>query len=655
MWVSAGKPTAGQLLHLMRQSKHQYKYALRRVQRASNKIQNDKFVGSLLQGGVKIFDEIKKNRGKIKNCSSTIDGEVGASNIADHFAGIYRKLSNQDNLGDKVTSLQDRLNQNISSQDISEVYRVTESVVKQGLKLMKGNKGDAIFDFQSDCLIDGPPEVVTHLTNLIRMFISHGEVPDVILVCTLLPLVKDNLGDITQSDNYRAIASGCQVLKLLDIVILILEGEKLRCDQLQFGFQPKASTTMCSWMVTSVIDQYNRQGSVVYGCAMDLSKAFDMVEWLELFKVLEARKVSPVFLRVLLCVYTNQSCSVKWNGSLSSRFTVTNGVRQGAVSSPILFSVYIYDLFTVLRSSGLGCRLNGHFLGCFGYADDLLLLSASRSGLQSMINKCSEFMKQKKLKFSTNIDPVKSKTKCVIFSKKARDRVNVSPVKLNGDDLPWVDEVKHLGNILEFNNSMKRDISVKRGKFIGKLNSLSQEFFYTNPATYIKILNIYAVSFYGSGLWDIFSGDCERLYAAWNVAVRQAWDVPYRTHRYLIEMISGALHPKVMLASRYSGFVSSMLTSPKYHVRVLARLCVTDHRTVMGRSLSQISRETGLARWEPSQLSPAFVKKKMKYSDVPTHEHWRTGFLSELLSDNLEIPGFTDDELEEMVSYLCTS
>ena len=122
-------------------------------------------------------------------CQRGIDGEVGASNIADHFAGIYRKLSNQDNLGDKVTSLQDRLNQNISSQDISEVYRVTESVVKQGLKLMKGNKGDAIFDFQSDCLIDGPPEVVTHLTNLIRMFFSHGEVPDVILVCRLLPLV----------------------------------------------------------------------------------------------------------------------------------------------------------------------------------------------------------------------------------------------------------------------------------------------------------------------------------------------------------------------------------------------------------------------------------------------------------------------------------
>ena len=146
--------------------------------------------------------------------------------------------------------------------------------------------------------------------------------------------------------------------------------------------------------------------------------------------------------------------------------------------------------FKILRSSGLGCRLNNQFYGCLGYADDLLLLSASRSGLQSMINKCSDYMKQKQLKFSTNANPIKSKTKCVIFSKKARDRQNVARVKLNGDDLPWVEEVKHLGNILECNNSMRRDISVKRGQFIGKLNSMSQEFFFVSPDTFMKILNI---------------------------------------------------------------------------------------------------------------------------------------------------------------------
>ena len=56
--------------------------------------------------------------------------------------------------------------------------------------------------------------------------------------------------------------------------------------------------------------------------------------------------------------------------------------------------------------------------------------------MQAMVSNCSDFMKQKKLKFSNNSNPIKSKTKCVIFSKKAKDRLNVSPFKLNGDDLP---------------------------------------------------------------------------------------------------------------------------------------------------------------------------------------------------------------------------
>lgn len=164
---------------------------------------------------------------------------------------------------------------------------------------------------------------------------------------------------------------------------------------------------------------------------MDLSKAFDMVEWLALFEVLQAKNVSPVFLRTLLYVYSNQSCAVKWNGSISNKFSVTNGVRQGAVSSPILFSIYIDELFSLLRSSGLGCQLNNQFYGCLGYADDLLLLSASRSGLQFMVNHCAQFMKKRGLKFSTNADPDKSKTNCIIFSKKPKDRKNVAPIKLN--------------------------------------------------------------------------------------------------------------------------------------------------------------------------------------------------------------------------------
>ena len=149
---------------------------------------------------------------------------------------------------------------------------------------------------------------------------------------------------------------------------------------------------------------------------MDMSKAFDMVEWGEVFLVLQNRKVDAIFLRLLLCIYKNQQCNVKWAGKFSSKFSVSNGVRQGAVSSAILFSVYINELFIILRKAKLGCHSLGVFLGCFGYADDIFLLSASRSGLQAMVNLCQGFASRKNLKFSTNKNTEKSKTKCLIFS-----------------------------------------------------------------------------------------------------------------------------------------------------------------------------------------------------------------------------------------------
>ena len=453
-----------------------------------------------------------------------------------------------------------------------------------------------------------------------------------------------------------AIASESLVLKLLDIVILLLEGDKLGCDEMQFGFQAKSSTTMCSWAVTSVIDHYLSNGRAVYGCAMDLSKAFDMVEWTDLFTTLMKRGVEPVFLRVLLHVYRNQQCDVKWGGKFSTRFSVSNGVRQGAVSSPLLFSVYIDDLFRILRRSGLGCYISNVFYACFGYADDLLLLSASRSGLQELVRICEKFARMKSLKFSTSADPEKSKTKCIIFSRRPVDSRKVAPIMLNADPLPWVTKVKHLGNVLQCDNTMRTDLAQKRGKLIGKLNSLSQEFHYVDPKVFVKILNVYASSFYGSNLWDLFSPDCNRIYTSWNVAMRICFNVDRTTHRYFIEELSESLHPKVMLCSRYVSFQKSLLTCSKFPVKFLASLCQLDQRTVFGRTLREIGNLCG----SPPETFPCstMVKRKMMYARVPDAESWRPGLLKELMevrSSKSALPGFSQEEVEEMIKFVCTS
>ena len=653
VWGSAGRPQQGDLYNAMMYSKRQYKYAIRRLKRANEKIQNDKFVQGILSGGVNIFNEIKKFRGKSNNCSSRIDDQVGAKNISNKFADIYSQLYNQHEQETDLGNLENDIHEAIGELSLVDVDRITVNLVEKALKKMKDGKNDSIFNIQSDCMTNGPNALNLHITNLLKTFVVHGAVPYFVLVCTLLPLVKDNLADTTSSQNYRAIASGSLLLKLLDIVILLLEGEKLQCDQLQFGFQAGASTSMCSWTATTVIEHYNRNGTTVYGCAMDLSKAFDLVEWVSLFKLLKEKGISSIFLRILLCVYRNQTCDVKWNSSYSYRFSVTNGVRQGAVSSPLLFSIYIDGLISLLRNSGLGCRVDTFFYGVLGYADDLLLLSASRSGLQAMVTICEEFAKLRKLKFSTDVDPIKSKTKCIIFTKVKNARENVAQILLNGDPLPWVDEVKHLGNILEYNNSMQRDCLVKRGKFIGKVNSLFQEFTYVDPPVMMKLLSTYVTSFYGSNLWDLYSAQVTRIFSSWNVTVRNVFNLPWDTHRYLVEAVSESTHPKTMMCSRFMKFMESMAMCKKSSVRYLAASVRDDRRTVAGRTVSKIAVDCKAERRNLTSKTA----KSLKYWTPPLEQQWRISMLKELLAVRAGaavIHEVEHDEVQMMIDHLCS-
>ena len=175
------------------------------------------------------------------------------------------------------------------------------------------------------------------------------------------------------------------------------------------------------------------------------------------------------------------------------------------------------------------------------------------------------------------------------------------------------------------------------------------------PETLMKMINIYCTSFYGSGLWNLTSSECERLFKAWNVTIRKVWGLPNTTHRYLIEPISAVMHPKVMLARRYTSFVSSLLSSPKFAVRLMAHSSCNDLRTVMGKCLLYISRECGYRCWTEGVLKPIVIKKYMKYFPVPDDQQWRVGLIQELLTEDLQVEGFADSEIKEMVDYLCVN
>jgi hypothetical protein len=177
----------------------------------------------------------------------------------------------------------------------------------------------------------------------------------------------------------------------MDNVILLLWGDLLDSDSLQFGFKSKVSTTQCSWLVNEVVMHHVKAGTPVITTLLDCSKAFDKCKFVPLFQKLLDRKVPPIIVRTLIYIYRKQEAWVRWGSVRSDTFSVSNGTRQGSVLSPVLFAVYLDDLLGELCSYGLGCHLAGLWIGAVAFADDLLLMAPSRSAMAKMLKVCEDY------------------------------------------------------------------------------------------------------------------------------------------------------------------------------------------------------------------------------------------------------------------------
>ena len=84
-------------------------------------------------------------------------------------------------------------------------------------------------------------------------------------------------------------------------------------------------------------------------------------------------------------MYTNQSIKVRWGQTVSSEFSVSNGIKQGGILFPILFAVYIDEILILLKESNLGCHIGHLFLGALACADDVSLIAPTRQTIMKML------------------------------------------------------------------------------------------------------------------------------------------------------------------------------------------------------------------------------------------------------------------------------
>lgn len=243
----------------------------------------------------------------------------------------------------------------------------------------------------------------------------------------------------------------------------------------------------------SIIEYYRNNGTEVYSCLLDASKAFDRIQLDILFQILLDRYFPAKYISLLLDMYLNQDIQVKWGKDTSNAFGGVNGVRQGGVLSPILFTVYLDMLISELKSCGAGCWLGHHYYGGLVSADDISLLSPSVTGLQRMVDVCAKFG----LKYSILFNEKKSV--CIKYS---ADQDDLPDIILNGKVLKWEMKVKHLGNVLNNRLTDIDDILLKKQQFFQQANKVKSDFQGVRWDVLTQLFTKYCSSFYCSQSWN---------------------------------------------------------------------------------------------------------------------------------------------------------
>ena len=410
---------------------------------------------------------------------------------------------------------------------------------------------------------------------------------------------------------------------------------------------------MCTYAVLETIDYFLRHGSDVFMCTMDMTKAFDMTVHSILFTKMLKAGVSAIFLRLLIFIYSEQFANVRWNGEISSIFTMHNGVRQGAVLSALAYCFYCKDLFRALERHRSGCWINGLFLGFLGFSDDNICLAPSINALQDMRITCEKYAAAHNLKCSTDQNPVKCKTKTLAFLKTQRQLPSLT---LCDNPLPWTEKCKHLGTVITNKiDGCEDDMRVKNAKYIEKNVELNQEFFFAHPVTKLELNQVYNSHYSSSPLWNLFGHGAKKIESSYNRSVKIMLDLPYGTHRYLIEALTGMEHVKRVLNRRFLSFMERVDRSGKKAIKMLMETSKSDARSVTGRNFREIMLLVGKTSVESITKADG---NNVEYFPIKQNDKWKVELIREVIeakNKTLDIDNFQKEELQTILTDLCTS
>lgn len=517
-WRIQNSPKSGTIFQEMSVRRAQFKYALRQCRKFEDQHRADAIAKSHDSGNyVEFWRKIASEGSKQTPFPQTVGGISGKNEIADLWKDHYSNILNSVTSESKRHSVENELNSSPEESDFrvspQNVYNAIHS-----LKLKKSSSGDGIV---TEHLKYAHPSLIIHLSLCFNSMFSHSYLPDSLMEVHIIPLVKNKCGDLTNVQNYRPIAIASSVSKVLERCILNSCSDLLSTSDNQFGFKQKHSTDQCIFVLKETVRHFIENESPTFVCFLDASKAFDKVNHWTLFDKLIRRNVPKSVVKLLVFWYRHQSFRVKWNGCFSSSFTVCNGVRQGSILSPYLFSVYLDDLSKRLNESDAGCNMFGKLINHLLYADDLAIMASSLQGLQQLLDICSEFAVEHDLVYHP------TKSVCIAFLPRCLSNINCVNPTLSGNNLEFVQNVTYLGHIITHDLCDDDDIDNQRRKLCIRSNVLIRRFNRCSDSVKCTLFRSYVTPLYCCSLWhDYRVASKDTIRVTYNKALRRLFRLP---------------------------------------------------------------------------------------------------------------------------------
>ena len=246
---------------------------------------------------------------------------------------------------------------------------------------------DSISNEMLQCLLRVRPDILKKVFNAI---LSRPHTIEKWSISMINPLHK--AGSKMDPDNYRGISLLSCFSKFFSAILNIRLTQYALDTNIfsksQLGFLAGCRTADALLILNNLIEYYcKKKRQYMYGCFVDFKKAFDSIPRHVLFQKLLDYNINGKFYDCLVNIYINDIACVKVGEHVTPSFLANQGVKQGCILSPTLFNIFLADFQPLIETNPCDpVMLRGNLsIGCLIWADDILLLSKSKEGLQAML------------------------------------------------------------------------------------------------------------------------------------------------------------------------------------------------------------------------------------------------------------------------------